>query len=238
MHPRTQYVSDHVAYRPMGEEFRQDIIKYIFKFDVSLYPRKNYAFGFAPIPINNPSQQIIQQKVKKDGNCFYSSLAQIFFGKPDMERSVRRVIYNYAKQHKKRIPPPYDNNPKAIDDIMQDKEWATDYVQMISCMLFNSPEFTKIYNSQYTGWFDIKTSWPEKQLGVLDYANATYLIHENSNHYQPVHVGVQLMENIIVFEKGNGSSSRFRLPIPTLTPGKKVYADRQLTRKPHLTGTG
>ena len=216
-----------IYYRPIGERKRREIIRDVFQMNPSSLVRTNYAFGFGPLSRTDKQQVFKKQKMPMDGNCYYSSLAQIFFGDISKHDVVRLLIQTYFNAN--RDSPDLPDKTNDIKDLFTVNGWATEYIHQIRIEMLDVPQFTYIRRPYLTAWLNMVQNTTNPSESPHDWTIAIYLDLINDNHYEPVHQGIHLHGDIQV-AGFNGKSLKEPVWVPSLTPGKTVFADGELTR--------
>ena len=206
-------------------QIKNDNIDNIFKIGFNIKISNENLFDYVKNKRDIPLKSIIFIKVDSDGNCYYRCLSKFLYDTDQKHKELRNLIYEFCNSNKEIIAEfqpqveirnnTFINTLDYIQNISDDKFWATDIELSISSFIFGIN--IAVYKSKDTNNLQYLYSFMNDENNKIP---LMVLWNENLNHF-----------NIVKYKDGNNTFSNLNNKISNGLNAIKATKNIKLKRK-------
>ena len=158
-----------------------------------------------------PLDKVNEIKIEKDGNCFYRTISQDYFGNQNFHEQIRKQIYEYA----------FENKDNFANFILQDEGITTEqYIEKIKL------------NKRFAGDLEISICSILYQINIYVYSYSKdgykfYNEYESQGSNENIYIGFINMNHFYLLDLGNNQENQVESNSQEVNPEKKL---QKLTR--------
>ena len=161
-----------------------------------------------------PLDIVNEIKIEKDGNCFYRTISQAYFGTQNYHEQIRRQIYEYA----------FENKENFTNFILSDEGLTTEqYIEKIKL------------DKRFAGDLEISICSVLYQINIYVYSYRKdgyklYYVYESQDSNENIYIGFINMNHFYLLNVGNNQDNQMNINSNEVNTDKKINQDKHLPK--------